>query len=83
MFILIYAALHDIFFSFLCYLINLMYASISIIVWLNKKIILINKFSKHNRVYVLSYEIKYLNLYLSINFSNLFLIIVNDFFYYY
>lgn len=68
------------FFSFLCYLINLIYASISIIVWLNKKIILINKFSKHNRIYVLSYEIKYPDLYLSIDFSNLFLIIVNDFF---
>ena len=52
---------------------------IFIIVWLNKKIILINKFSKHNRVNVTSYEIKYIDLYLSLNF--LFWIIIYDFFY--
>jgi hypothetical protein len=31
-------------------------------------ITLINKFSKHNRINILSFDIKYLNLYLSFNF---------------
>jgi len=39
-----------------------------IIVWLNKKIILINKFSKHNRVNVTSCKIKYLDLHMFLNF---------------
>jgi hypothetical protein len=43
---------------------------IFIIVRLNNKIILINKISKHNRVDVTSCEIKYLNLYMSLDFSN-------------
>jgi hypothetical protein len=38
------------FFSLLFYSSNLMCVSISIIIWLNKKIILISKFSKHNWV---------------------------------
>ena len=57
-------------FSFSFYLINLICVSISIIIWLNKKIILINKFSKHNHVNVPSCEIKYLDLHMSFIFSN-------------
>ena len=53
------------FFFLLFYLINLICVIISIIVCLNKKIILTNKFTKHNRVNVPSFEIKYLNLHLS------------------
>jgi hypothetical protein len=56
-------------FSLLFYSINLICISIFIIICLNKKIILINKFSKHNRVNVPSSEIKYLDLHLSLNFS--------------
>jgi hypothetical protein len=56
------------FFSFiLFYSINLMCVSIFIIIWLNKKI---NKFSKHNRVNITSCEIKYLDIYLSLDFFN-------------
>ena len=57
------------FLSCLFYSINLVRAFISIIIWLNKNIILINKFSKHNWINVLSYEIKYLDLYISLYFS--------------
>ena len=71
-----------IFLSFLFYSINVIYALISIIVFLNKKIILINKFSKHNRINILSFENKYLHLYLSLDFQVLFLSIVNDLFIY-
>ena len=41
---------------------------IFIIVWLNKKIILINKFSKYNQVNVTFYEIKYLDVYPFLDF---------------
>jgi hypothetical protein len=37
------------FFPLLFYSINFMYVSIFIIIWLNKKLILINKFIKHNK----------------------------------
>jgi len=57
------AALHD--FLHLFYSINLICISIFIIVCLNKKIILINKFSKQNRVNVLSFKIKYLDTHVS------------------
>ena len=48
------------------------------IIWLNKKLILINKFSKHNQVNISSCKIKCIDLYLFLIF---FLIIVNDFFF--
>jgi hypothetical protein len=54
------------YFFLLFYLINLICVSIFIIVWLNKKIILIKKFNKYNRVNVKSYEIKYFNLHSSL-----------------
>jgi len=66
---LIYAALYD-FFPLLFYSINLICVSISIIICLNKKIILINKFNKHNRINIPSFKIKYLDLYLSLDFSS-------------
>jgi hypothetical protein len=53
----------------LFYSINLKCVSFSIIVWLNKKIILINKFHEYNRESILSCKIKYLDLYLSLDFS--------------
>ena len=62
---LICVALHN---FFLFYSINLTSVSIFIIIWLNEKNILINKFSKHNRVNVSSCEMKYFNLHLSLNF---------------
>jgi hypothetical protein len=49
---LVCTALHIIFFL-LFYSNNLICVSIFIIVWLDKKIILINKFSKHNRLNVI------------------------------
>ena len=52
---LISAALHSIF-PLLFYSIKLICISISIIVCLNKKIILINKFSKHNWINILVCE---------------------------
>jgi len=55
---------------FFSYLINLICVSISIIVCLNKKVTLINKFSKHNRINIPSFNIKYLNLHLSLDFSS-------------
>ena len=45
------------------------------------KLILINKFIEHNQVSDPYYDIKYLNLYLFLNFSNYIFIYVNDFFY--
>ena len=45
-----------------------MCVSISIIVWLYKNIILINRFNKHNRVSILSYKIKYLYLHMFLDF---------------
>ena len=66
---LICVALHDVFFPVLFYLINLICVSISIIFCLNKKDILIKTFSKHYRVYVSSFEIKYFDVYLSLDFS--------------
>jgi hypothetical protein len=71
------------FFSILFYLINLICVSISIIFCLNKKDILIKTFSKHYRVYVSSFEIKYFDVYLSLDFQVLFLDIVNDFLFIY
>jgi hypothetical protein len=63
-------------------IINLICVFIFIVVWLNKKIILINKSSKYNRVNITFYEIKYLDIYLFFNFFLfLFLIIIYDFFY--
>jgi hypothetical protein len=50
-----------------------------IIVWLNEKFILINKFSKYSCVNIPSCEIKYLNLYLPLIFLILFLVIVYEF----
>jgi len=47
-----------------------MYVSISIIIWFNKKLILIKKISKHNRVNIPCCGIKYIDLHLSLNFSN-------------
>jgi hypothetical protein len=47
-----------------------MCVSISIIVWLNKTIILTKKFRKHNRIYVSSYKIKYFDLHLFLDFSS-------------
>ena len=61
--------LDNIFFLFF-YLTNLIYVSIFNIIWLNKKIILIKKFSKHNQINASSYKIKYLNLYLSFDIFN-------------
>ena len=60
-------ALHIIFF-FLFYSFNLMCMSIFII--MNKKIILIKKFSKHNRINIMSCKIKYLDLHIFFNFFN-------------
>ena len=51
-------------FLFLFYSINLICVSISIIVYLNDKIILINKFSKYNQINILSFEIKCLDLHI-------------------
>ena len=45
------------------------------------KLIFINKFIKQNRINNLFYDIKYLGLHLSFNFSSFFFVIVNDFFY--
>jgi len=66
MILIIYVVLHSMFFTFI-YSINLIYVSISIIIiiLLNKKLILINKFSKHSRAIIISCKIKYLNLYVS------------------
>ena len=75
------AALHD--FLHLFYSINLICVSIFIIVCLNKKIILIKKFSKQNRVNVLSFKIKYLDPHMSLNFSRFFLVIINEFLFIY
>jgi hypothetical protein len=52
----------------LFYLINLICIYISIIVCLNKKIILINIFRKYNQINILSFKIKYLDLYMSLDF---------------
>lgn len=57
-------------FPLLFYLINLICVSIYIIVCLNKKGILINKFSKHKRVNARSFKIKYLDLHMSLDFSS-------------
>jgi len=54
--------------SLLLYSINLICVSISIIFCLNKKIIFINKFRKHNWINISVYEIKYLDVFLSISF---------------
>jgi hypothetical protein len=58
----------DVLFSFLFCSINLICISISIIICLNKKNILIIEFSKHNQINVSSFEIEYLNLLLSLDF---------------
>ena len=58
------------FFFLLFYPINLIYVDIYIIFYLNKNIILINKFSKYNQVNIPSFKIKYLDLHLSFYFSS-------------
>jgi hypothetical protein len=55
------------FFSLLFYSVNLTCMSIFIIVQLNKKIILIKKFRKYDRVNILFYEVKYLDLCMSLD----------------
>jgi hypothetical protein len=57
-----------------------MYVSIFIIIWLNKKIILINKFSKHNWINISSWEIKYFNPNLSLDFFNFIFSFIYNFF---
>jgi hypothetical protein len=47
--------------------------SIFINVWLNKDIILINKFSKYNRVDITSCKIKYPDLHLFLDFFLIFI----------
>jgi hypothetical protein len=64
---LICAVLHDVFIPYILFD-QFNFVKISIIVCLNKKIILINKFSKHRRVNIQFFDIKYLDLYLSLNF---------------
>ena len=60
---------------------SILCVSISTIIWLNKKLILINTVIEYNRVNGSCYEIKYLDLHLSHNFSDMYFIIVNDFFF--
>jgi hypothetical protein len=62
------ATLWDIFFLWF-YLINYMCVSISTIVWLDKKIHLINKVIEYNWVNIPCYEIKYLDLHSPLDFS--------------
>jgi hypothetical protein len=64
-----------VFFSLLFYSINLISISISIIICLNKKIISINKFNKHNQINISYFKIKYLNLHSSFDIINDFLFI--------
>jgi hypothetical protein len=71
------------FFPLLFYLINLICLSISINVCLNKKIILINKFSKHNMVNILFSRLNILIYTCLLNFQILFLVIINDFLFIY
>jgi hypothetical protein len=71
------------FFPLLFYLINLICLSISIIVCLNKKIILINKFSKHNKVNISFSRLNILIYTCLLNFQILFLVIINDFLFIY
>jgi len=42
--------------------------SIFIIIWFNKKLILIKKSSKENQINIMSCEIKYFDIYLSLKF---------------
>jgi hypothetical protein len=67
--------------SLLLYSINLIYVSISIIFCLNKKIIFINKFRKHNWINISVYKIKYLDVHLSVSFFNFIFIFGLWFFY--
>ena len=53
---------------------SISYVSINIIVWLNRNLILINKIIKHNQVKSMCCGIKYLYLYIFINFSVFFFI---------
>jgi hypothetical protein len=69
-YIYIYIVVYDIFFLIYFYSISFMCVYISIVVWLNKNLILINKFSKYNRVNILCCGIKYLDLLLSLDFFN-------------
>ena len=71
------------FFPLLFYLINLICLSISIIVCLNKKIILINKFSKHNKVNISFLRLNILIYTCLLNFQILFLVIINEFLFIY
>jgi hypothetical protein len=61
------------FFFLLFYSINLICVSISIIIYLNKKTIITNKFSKYNWVNIMACKIKYFDLHLSFNFKLLFM----------
>jgi len=74
--------LHN-FFPLLFYLINLICLSISIIVCLNKKNILIKKFSKHNKVNISFSRLNILIYTCLLNFQILFLVIINDFLFIY
>jgi hypothetical protein len=55
-------------FFVLFYSINLIRVFISIMIWLIKKIILIKKFSKRNWKNISSFDIKYFDIHLSLDF---------------
>ena len=57
-------------FPLLFYSINLICIFIFIIIFFNKKIILINKFSKYNQINFLYFRIKYLHQHLTLNFQS-------------
>jgi len=67
---LICVALYIIFFLFILFNQFIICLYVFIIVWSNKKLILIRKFRKHNCVNVTFCEIKYLDLYMSFDFSS-------------
>jgi len=70
-------------FFFLFYLINIIYVCISIIIFLNKKFILIDKLNKYNWVNIMYFKIKYLDPTYLLIFQVLFLDIVNDYLFIY
>jgi hypothetical protein len=76
---LIWALLHNILFYFILFNQFNVYLFLLSFDWI-KKLILINKLNKHNRINILSCRIKYFDQYMSWFFSVLFLVIVNDFF---
>jgi hypothetical protein len=69
------ATLHNIFFPFI------LFNKIHMFVNFYYKLILINKFIKHNRVNDPCCAIKYLDLYLAFNYCNFIFLIINLFFY--